>query len=154
MTSPPSSNQMGAAARVLSLSPSDSEGDVRQCIGQLLESLDIEIKVEFQTPDGPADIYCPNRRMVIEAKAVGLAADPDKPQSRGGAAGDESPREQLERYLRAEMNRELDRFPFLGDKPWIGIVTDGRVWHAWRFPHQRGSVRPRDRPRVPPVDRG
>ena len=28
----------------------------------------------------------------------------------------------------------------MGDQPWIGVVTDGRVWHAWRYPHQPGAV--------------
>lgn len=125
------------ADRVLRVSASDSEGDIRQTIGNLLDALGVETRIEYPTPAGPADIYCPNRRIVVEVKALGGAHDPDKIQT---TEGGETPKQQVERYLRAETKKELSRFPFLGDQPWIGVVTDGRVWHAWRYPHQPGAV--------------
>lgn len=129
--------QLELGERVLGFPPSASEGDIQQCIGQFLESFGVEIRVNFLTPGGRADIYCPNRRIFVEVKAVGLAANPEKAQAREGG---ETPKEQLERYLRSEMKKELTRFPFLGDQAWVGIVTDGRVWHAWRYPHRSGSI--------------
>lgn len=125
------------AERILRVSPSDSEGDIRQAIGSLLEALGAETKIEYPTPGGRADIYCPNRRIVVEVKARGLAGDPDKAQAREDG---ETSRPQVERYLRAETRKELRLFPFLGDQPWVGVVTDGRVWHAWRYAHQAGAV--------------
>ena len=40
------------------------------------------------------------------------------------------------------MSRELG---FLGlegldKRPWIGVVTDGFAWHAWRYAHEPRSV--------------
>ena len=132
-----SAQTLSLAERILRASASDSEGDVRQTIGNLLDAMGVETRIEYPTPAGPADIYCPNRRIVVEVKALGGAHDPHKIRA---TEGGETPKQQVERYLRAETGKELSQFPFLGDQPWIGVVTDGRVWHAWRYPHQRGAV--------------
>ncbi len=125
-----------AARRLLDANPSRPEDRVRQDIGRLLDCLGIENLLTFRTRGGLADIFLPNRRVFIETKTAGLADDPHRAQIR------ETPFEQLKRYLTAEMEDELDRSP-LEEQPdlfWTGIVTDGRVWHAWRFPHARQTV--------------
>ena len=109
-----SAQTLSLADRVLHVSASDSEGDIRQAIGNLLDAIGVETRIEYPTPDGRADIYCPNRRIVVEVKSQGPARDPDKIQA--SEAG-ETPRQQVERYLRAETRKELSRFPFLGDPP-------------------------------------
>ena len=100
----------------------------------MLDILGIDNLLTFRTRAGPADIFLPNRRIFIETKSVGLADDPHRAQTRENP---ETPFQQLERYLTAEMDDELGRLPLdeQPDLPWTGIVTDGRVWHAWRFPH-------------------
>ena len=115
------------------------EDNIRQDLGRLLDALGIENFITYSTPDGPADLYLPRRRTVVEAKRVGEADEPEKPQAR---ENNESPREQLERYLRSELQRELGFLDLEGqnNRPWIGIVTDGRVWHAWRYAHEPGSI--------------
>ena len=130
----PRGDAIQAAQSLLDANPNRPEDRIRQDIGRLLDSLDINYLLTFRTRAGPADIFLPNRRVFIETKATGLADDPHRAQAR---ANPETPFEQLERYLKAELYDELVRLPL--DKqpelPWTGIVTDGRVWHAWRFAH-------------------
>lgn len=123
-----------AAQKLLDADPKRPEDRIRQDIGRLLDSLDINYLLTFKTRAGPADIFLPNRRVFIETKSVGLADDPHRAQPR---VNPETPFEQLERYLKAELYDELVRLPLdeQPELPWTGIVTDGRVWHAWRFPH-------------------
>ena len=104
-----------------------------------MESLTIENLLTYPTSSGPADIYLPRRRTIIETKVLGLADDPDKPQA---GESRETPKEQLERYMRAEIAYELtcldlDKAP---NRAWTGILTDGRVWHIWRYPHEEDAV--------------
>ncbi|MYJ20324.1 MAG: SAM-dependent DNA methyltransferase, partial [Rhodothermaceae bacterium] len=110
------------------------EDQIRQDLVRMLDELDIENLLSYRTPAGPADIYLPRRRVFIETKGIGLADNPHAGQGRGN---DETPFEQVTRYLTAEMNDELGSL-FASeqhDLPWTGIVTDGRTWHAWQFPH-------------------
>ena len=129
------------------------EDAIRSKIQSILDSLSIENEAGYEPPSarGPSDIYLPRRRAFIEVKAVGLADDPNKPQLR---TNNESPKQQLERYLRAEVKFELGCLALEGetDRPWVGIVTDGRVWHVWQYAHQANApsarierdFRPRD----------
>ena len=112
---------------------------IRKRIGELLGSLDIEYETGYPTEGGPADIYLPRRRTIIETKARGRANNPDQPQARDTR---ETPKEQMERYLRAEMAYERRCLPLdeQSDRPWTGIVTDGRVWHVWRYAHADNAV--------------
>ncbi len=111
------------------------EDNVRQDIGRLLDALEIENIITFRTPAGPADLYLPRRRIVIETKSAGLADNPDQPQAR---ANDETPKQQLERYLLSELVEERARIPLedSADLHWTGILTDGRVWHVWTYDPQ------------------
>ena len=128
-----------AARRLIRGRRTRPEDNIRQDLGRLLDAMEIENFITYGTPDGPADLYLPRRRTVIETKRVGDADEPEKPQARENG---ESPREQLERYLRSETNRELGFLDLEGldTRPWIGIVTDGRIWHAWRYAHESGSI--------------
>ena len=110
------------------------EDQVRQDLARMLDGLGIDNLLSYRTPAGPADIYLPRRRVFIETKSVGLADDPNLKQ---GRENDETPFEQVTRYLTAEKNDELGRL-FASeqhDLPWTAVVTDGSIWHAWRFPH-------------------
>ena len=56
--------------------------------------------------------------------------------------GGESPKQQLDRYVQALRTRHHDQLN-LHDapvRPWIGVVTDGHIWHAWRYPHDGGDT--------------
>ena len=93
------------------------------------------IESHYQLGNDQADIYLPNRRTFIECKAYPKAASPEKPQ---GRKAPESPREQVDRYVRAEIKNELNMLPGLSsaeDADWTGIVTDGTNWHVYRYPH-------------------
>lgn len=110
------------------------EDQIRQDLGRMLDELEIENILSHGTPAGTADIYLPRRRVFIETKGVGLA---DNPHADQGRDNNETPYEQVARYLIAERNDELGSL-FASeqhDVPWTGVVTDGRIWHAWQFPH-------------------
>ena len=130
--------QLRAANWLLNHSDGRPEDQIIQRIQDILRSLDIDYESSWVTPNGPADIYLPRRRTIIETKALKLADDPDKPQYR---KGNESPKEQLERYLHAEIDRELMDYQLQDslDRQWTGILTDGRVWHVWHYPHAENA---------------
>ena len=58
--------------------------------------------MQYQTGEGPVDIYLPNRQTLIEVKPFPHARDPDVIQS----GRDESAKEQLDRYVHAEIKQE------------------------------------------------
>ena len=129
------------AVWLLKHSANQPEDAIRQRIGSLLDSLNIEYELSYRSPyaTGPCDIYLPRRRTIIETKSSGLA---NEPETRRPSKSDESPKQQLERYIHAEIEYELDSLPEDSNpsRPWIGIVTDGVVWHTWRYPHESQSV--------------
>ena len=114
-----------------------NESNVKLDLSQLIDALGYgPVENEHATGDGFIDIYIPHHRVIIETKARGLANDPHRPQ--GGDR--ESPKEQLDRYVLSEIRKELDSFewdPEQSKHPWVGVVTDGRAWHSWRYPHAR-----------------
>lgn len=114
-----------------------TEGNVQSDVVALLRELQVgTIESQYQQGSDQADIFLPNRRTFIECKAYPKAADPEKPQ--GGKR--ESAREQVERYVRAEIEYELQMLPGISpgvqDAPWLGIVTDGSSWHVYQYPHE------------------
>ena len=149
----PSTNheQLQRAQHLLDAPRLRHEDNIRQDIGRLLDSLQIENRITYRTPGGDADLYLPRRRIVIETKSDGLATDPHRPQA---GYNDETAFQQLERYLLSELEDEKSRLS-LEDHPdqrWTGILTDGRIWHVWHYDHVLGAVaqhrliafRPRD----------
>ena len=135
MPTQPNTNSVAIASRLLATNRSRPEDNIRQDISRILDALAVENIMTYPTTDGPADIYLPRRRIIIETKKQPLASDPHKAQAR---ENDESPFEQLERYILAEIQHELT-FPDIQgptDRPWTAILTDGQTWHAWRYPHK------------------
>ena len=143
--------QLQRAQHLLNAPQSRHEDNIRQDIGRLLDSLQVDNRITHKTPGGDADLYLPRRRIVIETKSDGLATDPHRPQP---GYNNETPFQQLERYLLSELEDEKSRLS-LDDHPdlrWTGILTDGRIWHVWHYDHVYGAVaqhrlnafRPRD----------
>ena len=131
------------AAALTSTSPSRArryrtESNLKVDLSHLITTLGHgPVETEHSIPGGSIDIYVPHYRVIIETKARGLAADPHKPQ-----AGDrESAKAQLDRYVLSEIETELSTFTWdpagRSKQPWIGIVTDGAIWHSWRYAHER-----------------
>ena len=133
---PPTREQLEAAQQLQNAPRGLHEDNVRRKVGDLLGSFGIEYTLSYPTPDGPADIYVQRRRTIIETKARGLAGDPHAPQAR---ENNETPLEQLERYLLSELRSEKEMLALEehADRHWVGILTDGRVWHAWLYDHER-----------------
>lgn len=128
--------QIVAAKRLLHGPSKQNESQIRQNLSRLLDSLDIDNIVEYATPSGPCDLLLPRHRTIIETKRIGLANDPEKPQSQ---IEGESAREQMQRYMLSQIKNDLD-YTSPGDddfqnRDWTGIVTDGVIWHAWRYEH-------------------
>ena len=148
---PPTEQQLNFAHRLLFAPPTRPEDNIRQDLGRLLDSFDIENIITYRTPGGPADLYLPRRRIVIETKTAGFADDPHQPQARENP---ETPFQQVERYLTSELRSEKEQLPLdrVPDLRWTAILTDGRVWHAWLYDHDLEAVarhvldnfRPRD----------
>ena len=120
------------------------EANVKSDVDNLLRAMQVgHVEKEYQTGNGPADFYLPNRRAFIECKAYPLAADPDKPQDRDPP---ETPLQQLNRYVLTEIEDTL-RSPMLpgfeavwSGADWTGIVTDGSHWHVYRYPHAHNAT--------------
>ncbi|MDE2913430.1 MAG: hypothetical protein OXL68_10970 [Paracoccaceae bacterium] len=91
-------DQLAAARALLRGDANRPEDNIRQDIGRLLDAFEIENLITFRTAAGPADLFLPRRRIVIETKKVGLADSPDQPQQ--ARTNNETPKQQLERYLR------------------------------------------------------
>ena len=132
-----------AAAHLLSRKDAHrrAEGNVKADVLALVRAMDVgTIESEYQTGVGPADIYLPNRRAVLELKARPKAQNPSaKPQ------GGESPKEQLDRYVRTLIESELGQLQLWGEKgegnsEWTGIITDGTHWHVYRYPHEENPA--------------
>ena len=115
------------------------EDNIRQDIGRLLDALGVDNLLTYKTDAGPADLYLPRRRVFIETKTLGLADDPNKPQPR---ENNESPRQQLERYLHSERELQLGMLPLEEDADlrWTGLLTDGSVWHGWHYDSDSGDT--------------
>jgi len=80
-----------------------TEGNVQSSVEALLRVMDLgTLESQYQTGKGPVDIYLPNRQAIIEVKAYPQAKDPEAPQS----GRKESAREQLDRYVIAEIDNE------------------------------------------------
>ena len=75
----PTQEQLQRAQHLLHAPPSRHEDNIRQDIGRLLDSLQIDNRITYKTPGGDADLYLPRRRIVIETKSDGLAIDPHRP---------------------------------------------------------------------------
>ena len=132
----PTTEQLEAAQQLRNSPRALHEDNVRRNVGDLLGSFGIEYTLSYPTPGGPADLYLQRRRTIIETKARGLAGDPHAPQAR---ENNETPLQQLERYLLPELRRDKEMFAFEedSDRHWVGILTDGWVWHAWLYDHER-----------------
>lgn len=117
-----------------------TEGNVQADIVALLRELQVgTIESHYQQGSDQADIYLPNRRTFIECKAYPKAAHPERKAPSGKQ---ESPREQVERYVHAEIEFESQLLPGLSnvpDAPWRGIVTDGTNWHVYLYPHKSSA---------------
>ena len=114
-----------------------NESNVKVDLSRLIAVLGYgPVETEHSISGGSIDIYVPHHRVIIETKARGLAADPHKPQG----ADRESPKEQLDRYVMSEIRTELSSFDWNPEdrsrQPWVGVVTDGTIWHSWRYPHE------------------
>ena len=121
------------------------EDQIRDDLSALLKELSIESLLSYPTDRGPADLYLPRRRTFIETKRLGLAQNFDNPQP----GRSETPLEQLERYLQAEVDRELGmpdlyRSDEQRHRAWTGILTDGDVWSIWKYPHKTHATAERD----------
>lgn len=135
-------------ARALLNSPAGVlEDNIRQNIVRLLDALGVESFLSYRTTDGIADIYLPQRRTLIEVKQVGMAV-PHKARGRA-----ETPQEQLERYIQAEIKRDLAQFAFEDStREWTGILTDGQTWRFWRYGHEERALGRESPPHLSPKD--
>ena len=128
-------NAVSSATQLLAADRSRhrTEANVRSDIVAMLREMNLgTIELEYQTGEGPVDIYLPNRSSFIEVKSYPNARNPNLIQS----GRDESIRQQLDRYVHAEIAQEDILRPVNSQSFWTGIITDGRHWHFYEYPHQ------------------
>ena len=77
------------------------EAWLRSEMNSLFQDLGYDTEMEYQTGRGPADIYLPTRRTVVETKGYGQAG-PDRPAPNG-----QTQEEQCERYVDGDNRQEL-----------------------------------------------
>lgn len=136
----PTKQQLQAARKLLDGTKYLPEDNIRQNLGRLLDAMGIENVLTYRTRRGPADIYLPRMRVFIEVKSVGRA---DNSGNRQGNENNETSLEQLNRYVHAEIESELEMLKFASEEErtrlWTGILTDGKIWHAWKYKHEAGA---------------
>ena len=105
------------------------EAWLRSEMNSLFQDLGYDTEMEYQTGRGPADIYLPTRRTVVETKGYGQAG-PDRPAPNG-----QTQEEQCERYIDGDNRQELFQIGLYSgvDLPWQAILTDGHQWWVWRW---------------------
>ena len=106
-----------------------NESNVKYDLSKLIDALGYgPVETEHAIVDGFIDIYIPHHRVIIETKARGLADDP----FRRLPGADESPKEQLNRYVLSEIRRELSTFEWDPDNrskhPWVGVDPPGSTY--------------------------
>lgn len=136
----PGNRQREAAERLLTTTVDRHEDQIRLDVTRLFDSLDIDSVHSHRSGNGFIDIYLPRRRLIIETKAGNAAKDPNRPQPR---ERNETPLQQLERYIRNETETELGFLDLddFRDHPRTGILTNGHVWHAYRYAHEHTAAR-------------
>ena len=126
-------------SRLREMPVSVAEAEVAQRLYSTLESLFPnlrypDIATEYNSGDGPIDVYC--RNVVFETKAWGKKDDARvKPDG-----SEETPEEQAVRYLSALSSRQ-SMFDGAADG-WRGCVTDGREWSFYHYDRESGALRP------------
>ena len=95
-----------------------------------------EIAVQYQSGDGPIDVYC--RNVVFETKRQGRKDDARvKPDG-----STETPEEQALRYLNA-LSRQNSLFDY-SSIGWRACVTDGREWSFYHYDRNANELEPDD----------
>jgi len=104
-----------------------SESRVQMEVVQMLEECGIDSIIEYPLGRLSMDIYSHRHRTVIETKSPGLVSEDNKPQ--------------LNNYLRIIAKEEKSRIPEQDDDPpeFTGILTDGKIWYAWKYDRYSGA---------------
>ena len=120
-----------------------NEDDVKTAIVSFLEQYHLPyeiLKLASLEDAGFADIALPKSRLVIETKSPEAPCGPELPSHR---RENESQLDQLERYLkklreleRQDLFSDLDLDTF--DRSWVGVLTNGKSWWAWRWDDETG----------------
>ena len=131
------SDFISAALERLTASGSYPEAQVKADLGQALNGTDKrEVLFEHATGDGPADLFLPGRRVVIECKPRGGKSPKVGPEL-PGRKSNETQYHQVARYVegvtRAEHRALYRNIPRPKRGYYIGALTDGRRWWAWKW---------------------
>ena len=117
----------------------ESESDLRGVIRDWLVRNGITPREEYQMGVGRADLYLGGYRVIIEVKTrQSLRNGPHtpRPSPRGE---NETPFEQVSRYVEADRNREQTRLDEDRNSGWLGCVTDSERWWVWTYPADGGE---------------
>ncbi len=113
-----------SAKKLLTYSKRITERTILNELSHLLRLLGItDIESEITVSTGRMDILCHQFRTIIETKKVGKAS--------------KEVLSQLEPYIHAKILEDSNELPFKipeeQNRPWTGIITDGQIWHVWKY---------------------
>jgi len=130
----PTQEQLQAARQLIDIS--GTEGDVEHAIVRLTGTMSVSAPKSKPTKARQEpDLVYEEQRLIVEVKKPGRAKNPDDPTT--GSIHGESAFQQLNRYVQSYMNEERSQLQ-LGERlPWLGVLSDGRNWHAWIW-HEDG----------------
>lgn len=130
------------------------ENDVQRHVANACEDIGFDTNTEWETGEGPVDIFLPRHRILIECKAT----DKVGPELLGKIikasmsenssveiVRNETQFEQLKRYVVAERKSNSEYWfsdSALDELVWTGILTDGRQWWIWEWPPEIGKDNP------------
>ena len=103
------------------------EDRVNQKFRQIIEEYDIEMITERGPGRKHYDIYLRRYRALIEIKRVGEASSSGK--------------HQVDEYVARLAEEAREMLPFEDNPPpFTGILTDGKVWHEWKYDAVSGNT--------------
>ena len=115
-----------------------SESDMRGKIRDWLVQNDVVPREEWETGNGPADMYLGGYRTIIEVKRPKvLQKGPHAINT--GSRKNETAFEQLTRMVEADRDCEQARLDEDQDAGWVGCVTDSDKWWVWEWPADGGG---------------
>ena len=134
-------------------SPLRSEADAKYHVRSWLNEIGIpdgQIRAEERPacgvihPHDRMDLYLLEKRVVIEVKRQGRLSR--GPYEKGtGSGGSESAYGQVCRYVAEERRQErLYQDGSMGQREWIGAVTDGHAWWVWLWPASLPGAAPEE----------
>ena len=129
-----------ALADVCALRRGSRERTVETHLNNLFAAFGLAPELDQPIGGGFIDILLPECRVVVEAKSRANPKAPGSPRGKDPEKAKRSQFEQLEAYIQALRAAPQGASGAGKSCPWIGILADGTVWYAWKWPAAAGDA--------------